>query len=92
MVCMNPQITLHHAHGGSMKERGIHRSAGRKNSDWLVIPLCANHHTGQEGIDAMGWTVLKWERTFGHQADMIDTLVKITGVDVWEKSIGEAQC
>ncbi len=33
---------IHHVREG--------QGLGQKASDWLVIPLCLNHHTGPEGI------------------------------------------
>lgn len=79
--------TLHHAHGGSMKLRGIHRSVGRKTSDWLVIPLSWELHLGAEGIDRIG--VVRWEAKWGKQADMLDEIVRRLGVDVWAKAYAE---
>lgn len=70
-----------------MKERGIHRSIGRKTSDWLVIPLSAHLHTGDFGIDRIG--VARWERCHGKQADMLDLICKRLGVDVWAKAMEE---
>lgn len=50
--------TLHHVHGGSCKEAGIHKGMGQKTSDWLVIPLCPLlHQHPPEGIDAGGLSV-----------------------------------
>ena len=43
---------------------------GMKSSDWLVIPLCMNHHTGQYGIDngmSLFKTVWGWEQANGTQ-------------------------
>jgi len=85
IVCGGP-AGIHHPHGGSMKERGIHRSIGRKTSDWLVIPLCPNHHVGQFGIDSGGLTVKQWEQRFGQQADHVDAVCEKLGVDVWARA------
>lgn len=54
--------------------RGIvSRGMGQKTSDWLVIPLCFNHHVGEEGIDnGIRFTVKEWEDTFGRQRDHLD--------------------
>lgn len=69
VVCRSTDVTLHHAHGGSMI--GIAgRGVGQKTSDWLVIPLSVRYHTGEYGIDlGMGrfTTVDEWERAFGSQ-------------------------
>lgn len=87
IVTGNRLVTLHHAHGGSMKERGIHRSTGRKTSDWLVIPLTWNLHVGFQGIDVIG--VLEWEAKYGKQADMLDAICQRLGVDVWARAAAE---
>lgn len=77
--------TLHHAHGGSMKFRGIHRSIGRKTSPYLVIPLAWELHVGNQGIDRIG--VVAWETKYGTQAEMLDEIARRTGVDVWAKAL-----
>jgi hypothetical protein len=79
-----PHITIHHCHGGSMAERGFGRSAGRKTSWWLVIGLHRDLHVGAGGIDGpYRIPVEEWEARHGRQADMIDELVRRTGIDVW---------
>lgn len=83
MVCGKPgPSTLHHPHGGSMRYRGVHKAGGKKTSDFLVIPLCVDHHTGYAGIDS-GMGVLTWEQRFGEQAGMIDRLGGWLGLDLW---------
>jgi len=80
-ACLAP-ATIQHCRAGSMKDRGVNRAKGKKNSDWLVIGLCPKHHWQDEGIDgSMG--VKTWEAKYGKQADMIDKLCKIFGVDLW---------
>jgi hypothetical protein len=82
--------TLHHTHGGSIKDRGFHRSAGRKTSPWLVIPLAAKLHTGPGGIDGFPRPSVKaWELRHGKQSDMLDEVARRTGVDVWAKARAE---
>jgi hypothetical protein len=81
--------TIHHCHGGSMKLRGVHRSIGRKTSDWLVIPLSWYLHVGDDGIDRIG--VLRWERRHGEQASFLDRICTRLGVDVWAKAAAEAK-
>lgn len=79
------QAQIHHCHGGSIKDRGFNRESGRKTSNWLVIPLWINLHVGPNGIDGFPrMPVRQWEARHGKQADMIDRLIKITGIDVWE--------
>lgn len=58
-------VTIHHVHGGSVRTI-VQRGRGIKGSDWLVIPLIAELHTGAEGVDSsMG--VSRWERRYGSQ-------------------------
>jgi len=91
VISRETPATIHHAHGGSMKFRGIHTGMSQKTSDWLVIPLAATYHTGEFGIDnGMGKIkgVKAWEKEFGHQADFIDALCERLGVDLWELARG----
>lgn len=82
--CQQP-ATIQHCRAGSMKDRGVNRAKGKKSSDWLTVPLCPRHHWQEEGIDgSMG--VKTWEAKYGKQADMIDKLCKIFGVDLWAKA------
>lgn len=65
-----------------MLDRGVKRAGKTKSSDWLALPLCPNHHTGDQGVDsAMG--VQTWERAYGAQADMVDEVGQRLGVDNW---------
>lgn len=67
-VCHGGPTTIHHCHGGSIAEAGLHKGLGQKTSDWLVIPLCPDHHVGRHGIDgAMG--VKRWEAAYGSQLE-----------------------
>lgn len=65
-----------------MVEVGVHRAIGRKNSDWLVIPLHADYHVGRFGIDS-GMGVIAWERRFGRQVDMLDRVCRELNVNAW---------
>ena len=76
--------TLHHCHGGSMRGL-VYRGKSQKVSDWLVIPLDMEFHTGDWGIDAgQPWlTITEWERRFGTQANHLDMVRDLLCVDVW---------
>lgn len=77
--------TLHHCHGGSLRQLGIHKGLGQKTSDWLVIPLAARYHVGDLGIDgALG--VMEWEHRFGSQVGHLDDVCRELGVNVWKKA------
>lgn len=73
---------IHHCIGGSMKARGVSRGLSQKVSDWLVIPLCANHHRGAEGIHSMGSD--NWEQCYGEQAAHIDRIAALLDLPLWE--------
>lgn len=77
--------TLHHVHGGSVKHL-VHKGMGQKVSDWLVIPLAPEYHTGAHGIDLGCYTIEEWERRFGSQADHLDEVCRSLGVNVWQKA------
>ena len=67
-----------------MLERGFTRGMGQKPSDWLVIPLTIELHSmGPHAIDG-GFGVESWEAVYGRQADFLDQISDLFGVDVWE--------
>ena len=78
MVCRHAPATIHHVHGGSC--RGL-RGMGLKSNDWLVIPLCVRHHTGEEGIDTSK-PVTEWEMTYGRQSKFLRIVSEKLCVDV----------
>ncbi len=84
--------TIHHCHGGSMKFRGITTGLGLKTSDWLVIPLAFEFHTGNRGIDN-GMGIYKgvghWEANFGEQAHFLDMICTRLNINVWEMAESE---
>lgn len=80
-----PEPTIHHVHGGSMKIY-VHRGMRQKTSDWLVIPLCAELHTGNLGIDNGCMTVAEWEQRWGTQVEMLDRVSRELGIDVWKRA------
>jgi hypothetical protein len=67
-VTRSPFITLHHCHGGSMKDMGWHVGMGQKQNPFLQIPLKHTYHVGDLGIDS-GYGVERWEKDFGRQWD-----------------------
>lgn len=86
------RVTIHHPHGGSMKERGVHRSLGRKASDLLVIPIIYRIHLGPGGIDGFPRpTVEAWELEHRRQADMVDEVCRALNVDLWALAAAEAR-
>lgn len=83
VVCMAPAI-VHHCHGGSMRDVGVHKGWGQKVSDWLTIPLCPRHHNGDEGVHTVG--VLTWEERYGCQVDFLREVSLALGYDVFERA------
>lgn len=77
--------TIHHVHGGSIKDAGIHVGMGQKNNDWLVVCLPQSLHTGKNGID-YGYGVRSWERDFISQLELLSWTAEQTGVDVFNKA------
>jgi hypothetical protein len=68
-VCGQPP-QIHHLTG--LKYRGM----GQKAGDECTIPLCMNHHTGQQGIHSIGKR--QWEADYGTQEELLEiTNVKI---------------
>lgn len=87
--CRAP-ATIQHARAGSLKSRGIHRAKGMKNSEWLILPICARHHYLEEGADSsMG--IQTWEAKYGSQATMIDELCCIFDLNLWDLARAESK-
>lgn len=62
MICGNSQVEIHHKTGTGMGLRASHAD---------IMPLCVNHHRGQNGIHTMGRRA--WEREFKTtQQELID--------------------
>ena len=85
-------VTLHHCHGGSMTEEDPHlmRGKAQKVSDYLVIPVVADLHYGNMGIDGFGG-VKGWEELWGRQTDFLRKVSEHVGYDV-VKLAEEEQC
>ncbi len=85
VVSHRTPVTLHHCHGGSMKDLFRNPGMAQKACPYLQIPLHSNYHTGQFGIDSgmgtTGW-VAEWERTFGRQLDHLRDVSGQLGYDV----------
>lgn len=77
-------VELHHCHGGSLTRFGQLRGVALKTSDWLVIPLHHDYHTGKFGVDRIG--VDTWEMEFGSQVAALDWVCNCTGEDVWTRA------
>lgn len=76
-------ITLHHCHGGSIKQLGWHVGMGQRQNPYLQIPLHEKYHTGVFGIDG-GLGVIRWEGGFGSQVSHLEWVIGQLGYDVFE--------
>ncbi len=88
VVSETPEITLHHAQGGSVVERlrgmGMEGYPSRSNREALVIPLAAKYHCiGEDAIDG-GIGRRSWELKWGFQADYLDEVSDLLGYNVWD--------
>jgi len=79
-------VTIHHCHGGSVIDWfGKENSPGmsQRQNHWLVIPLAAKFHTGDEGIDA-GFGVRRWEEVYGDQVKHLMAVAERLPYSIWE--------
>ena len=79
-------VTLHHAHGGSVKDAGWHVGIGQKQNPFLQIPLHEDFHIGAWGIDS-GMGVVTWEKAFGTQQEhLVWVNGQIEDYDIWHEA------
>lgn len=78
-------VTLHHCHGGSMKQHGWHVGTGQRQNPFLQIPIDERYHTGLYGIDS-GLGVRTWEETFGTQVELLERVNSMLPYDIWEEA------
>jgi hypothetical protein len=95
MVCGRWAVNISHAHGPSIRERGVllgvdlTKPKGRKPlwSHWLVLPLCPSQchylldHDPDEFLAMSGKT----------PAQLIDELGERMGVNLWERAVAETK-
>lgn len=84
-VSRSTAVTLHHCHGGSMKDNQWHVGMGQKQNPFLQIPLHHLYHTGDLGID-YGYGVESWEGAFGTQMDHLKWVNDQLDYDIWEQA------
>jgi len=75
-------ITLHHCHGGSIKEELLITSGGaQKTNDFLQVPLCFRLHLGDMNPEHIG--IVTWEANIGMtQVEMLNRVSQLLGYDV----------
>ncbi|MEE4662194.1 MAG: hypothetical protein V2J89_17115 [Halieaceae bacterium] len=85
VICDHPQVTIHHCHGGSMLdiEWLANPGMGQRANPYLVIPLHAKYHVGNQGIDA-GMGVRAWEARHGSQLSFLHEVERQLGYELWQ--------
>lgn len=81
VITRSPFVTMHHCHGGSMKDAGWHVGMGQKQNPFLQIPLREDYHVGDMGIDRIG--VLTWENLYGTQMEHLMWVNDQLPYDIW---------
>lgn len=78
-------VTLHHLRGGSVVLTPWGSpGAGQKQNEALKIPLHADYHVGQFGIDArINSGVQTWESRFGKQIDLLNQVSSNLKLCLW---------
>ena len=84
VVCRMRPASIHHCMGGSIADAGITKAASKKNSDWLVLPLCYDHHQGRNGLHQIG--VRTWEKRFGLQVTFVVELSRGVSFNLIERT------
>ncbi len=83
VITDNPWPTIHHCHGGSMKEAGYHSGGAQRGcGEALIIPIKASYHVGEDGID-YGVGVLTWESWYGTQMEHLQEVNDQLGYDIF---------
>ena len=89
MITRQPEVHLHHIRGGSVADAGINLGVGMKGSNWLVLPLSHNFHTGDDGIHVVG--VVEWEKRHGRQMDMMRAVCEALDFDALGRAREDAK-
>ncbi len=84
VITDNPWPTIHHCHGGSMKDAGYHSGGAQRGcGEALIIPIKASYHVGEDGID-YGVGVLTWEAWYQTQMVHLEDVNSQLPYDIWE--------
>jgi len=84
VVTNSPYPTIHHCHGGSMVNAGYNSGVALRGvGEALILPLKADFHIGDEGIDfVIGVTT--WECWYGDQMEHLADVNALLPYDIWE--------
>jgi len=80
-ICHNP-TAIHHIAGSKMKLKGV-----KKPGEWFCVPLCYNHHQGDDGIHA---NKRAFEKKHGTEKELFKCMVEIYGINHEDKPMSEA--
>jgi len=84
VVTAYPYPTIHHCHDGSMVEAGYHTGMAQRGcGEALILPLKADYHIGDEGID-FGVGVVTWELWYGTQMEHLREVNEQLDYDIFE--------
>lgn len=85
VISQRPHPSLHHLRGGSVKLTPWGSpGAGQKQNEALKLPLHADYHFGQFGIDArINGGAESWENQFGRQIDLLSGVSSSLNVCLW---------
>jgi len=88
VISRNPQCCIHHCHSGSMTARYGNKSQSQRGiSDYLVIPLHPDLHTGDNGIHTLGIDL--WETLYAPQTELLDWVNNLLDYDIYELALRE---
>lgn len=87
-ITRRPDVQIAHCHGGSMRAvfgSALQHGMGKKTSDWLVIPLHMEFHTGPVGLDTYYEGPAGWEAMLGvTQLELLEWVARETETDVFD--------
>lgn len=86
-ICDNQPAELAHCHAASITEElepKFHPGMAERQSHWLVLPLCTEHHRGWHGLDTSD--PVSWEARNGRQTELLEEVSYRLGYNVFEKA------
>ena len=92
VISAHTEVTLHHTHGGSMLILDLdlpNPGMAQRNNPFLQIPIHAQYHTGEYGVDTgMGKfkSVEQWEEAFGSQVSFLHEVNAQLPYDLWQQA------
>lgn len=87
-ICERP-AEVAHCHGGSISDQldpQYRPGMAQKQNHWLVIPLCPEHHRGNEGLDTYREGVRGWEAKYGTQIEWLEEVSNRLGYSLFGRA------